>query len=211
MKPTFSHYLVSVLIVLLSGCSWFSFNDTEDASEDIAMEESNTQAVSDADVSMSELPSGITSGWECLAGKNTAWKCRPGEQDNGENFNETLESVSTKERPRITKVIHKQIKQASIPRNIFSEVPTNYLTLQLLAAQKTQTINNLLKQHPFLQSGILLEYTAKQKNWHVLVYGLYENQQQAKLALSTPPLNQLRNIKPWPRSIESLNSVLNKH
>lgn len=210
MKLTFNLYLAILFIMSIAGCSWFSFDDSEDSQDDITMETSDTQAVSDADVSMAEFPTGIASGWECMAGKNTAWKCKPGEQFNGENYSESLESVSTKERPRITKAIQKQIQQANTPRNIFSDVPTNYLTLQLLAAQKTQTINNFLKQHPFLQNGILLEYTAKQKNWHVLVYGLYENQQQAKLALTTPPLNQLRNIKPWPRTIESLNAVLNQ-
>ena len=84
----------------------------------------------------------------------------------------------------------------------------NYYVLQLMGAHDESVLNKLMARYPSIRSDIARFNTVNQnKKWHVLVYGLYENREQAVAATVALP-SGLRVLKPWPRRLDSIQKDL---
>ncbi len=85
--------------------------------------------------------------------------------------------------------------------------PKKYV-LQLIGAYEQETIDVYLKS--FKQNdNKIISFTAtnKGKQWHVLIYGLYQNRDQAVAAIEALP-TKAKLMAPWPRSVQSIKDLL---
>ena len=85
--------------------------------------------------------------------------------------------------------------------------PGHYV-LQLMGAHDGAAMNKFIEQHRQYQADFAKFKTVNQnKVWYVLVYGRYDNRDQAVAAAAKlPPV--LRDLKPWPRRIETIQKDL---
>lgn len=84
----------------------------------------------------------------------------------------------------------------------------NFYVLQLIGANEPETIDFYLKSFDKDDDKIIaFNTTNKGKPWHVLVYGLFENRQQAVMAIDKLPQNA-RKMDPWPRTVDSIQKLL---
>jgi DamX protein len=84
----------------------------------------------------------------------------------------------------------------------------NAYTLQILGVHERLTLKQFLDKHQ-LNNVAMFKTSYRQKDWYVLVYGIYPNWTQANQALKTLP-PELQQYKPWARSIASVQKILNK-
>lgn len=89
---------------------------------------------------------------------------------------------------------------------LLQQPPNNYV-LQLIGGHEVQTVDAYLRNIPDLAGeAIRFTTTNNDKPWHVVVYGLYDNRQQAVAAIETlPELAQA--ISPWPRPVKSIKEL----
>jgi DamX protein len=85
--------------------------------------------------------------------------------------------------------------------------PKKYV-LQLIGAYEQETIDVYLRAFKDTEHKII-SFTAsnKGKEWHVLVYGLYENRDQAVAAIEELP-TKAKLMAPWPRTVQSIKDLL---
>jgi DamX protein len=85
--------------------------------------------------------------------------------------------------------------------------PKKYV-LQLIGAYEQETIDVYLKAFKDSETKII-SFTAsnKGKEWHVLIYGLYQSRDQAVAAIETLP-TRAKLMAPWPRSVQSIKDLL---
>ena len=78
----------------------------------------------------------------------------------------------------------------------------------MIGAYEQETIDVYLKAFKSNQDKII-PFTAsnKGKEWYVLVYGLYENRDQAVAAIDTLP-TKAKLMAPWPRTVQSIKDLL---
>ncbi len=102
------------------------------------------------------------------------------------------------------------VKSDSPTRNIdwlIKQDPGKYV-LQLIGAYEEDTIKLYLKSFDSNDEQIIAFTTSnKGKNWHVLVYGLYDNRDKAVAAIETLP-NRAKLMAPWPRTVGSIKDLL---
>ncbi len=91
---------------------------------------------------------------------------------------------------------------------LIKQDPKKYV-LQLIGAYEKETIDLYLKSFKNNDNKIV-SFTASNKGreWHVLVYGLYENRDQAVSAIEELP-TKAKLMAPWPRTVESIKDLLN--
>ena len=80
--------------------------------------------------------------------------------------------------------------------------------LQLIGAYEQETIDVYLKSFVDNKNKII-PFTASNrgKEWHVLVYGLYDNRDAAVAAIETLP-TKAKLMAPWPRTVQSIKDLL---
>ncbi len=85
--------------------------------------------------------------------------------------------------------------------------PKKYV-LQLIGAYEQETIDVYLRSFKDNKDKII-SFTAsnKGKEWHVLVYGLYANRDQAVAAIETLP-TKAKLMAPWPRTVQSIKDLV---
>lgn len=90
---------------------------------------------------------------------------------------------------------------------LLQQPPNNYV-LQLIGAHEVQTVDAYLRSIPTLAGeAIRFTTTNNDKPWHVVVYGLYDNRQQAVAAIEAlPELAQA--TSPWPRPVKSIKELV---
>ena len=89
---------------------------------------------------------------------------------------------------------------------LLQQDPNKYV-LQLIGAHEKQTIDAYLQSFADSRASIIgFSTTNDNKPWHVLVYGLYDNRQQAVTDIENLPA-QAQKLNPWPRPIRSLREL----
>ena len=84
----------------------------------------------------------------------------------------------------------------------------NKYVLQLIGAYEKETINLYLKSFKNGDDKIIpFEASNKGKEWHVLVYGLYDNRDDAVAAIEKLP-TKAKLMAPWPRTVGSIKDLL---
>lgn len=84
----------------------------------------------------------------------------------------------------------------------------NAYTLQVLGAHDQETLKKFLAQHP-LANVAMFKTTYRNKNWYVLVHGLYPNRSEALAALENLPASLRQNTQPWARTLTSIQKLIN--
>jgi DamX protein len=85
--------------------------------------------------------------------------------------------------------------------------PKKYV-LQLIGAYEQETIDVYLKSFKGNNNKIIsFNASNNGKQWHVLIYGLYQNRDQAVAAIETLP-TKAKLMAPWPRSVQSIKDLL---
>jgi type II secretory pathway predicted ATPase ExeA len=103
-----------------------------------------------------------------------------------------------------------EVKSESVVKDInwLKKQDSKKYVLQLIGAYEQETIDVYLKAFKDKEHKIIA-FTAsnKGKEWHVLVYGLYENRDQAVAAIDTLP-TKAKLMAPWPRTVQSIKDLL---
>ncbi len=90
---------------------------------------------------------------------------------------------------------------------LIKQDPDKYV-LQLIGAYEKDTIKLYLKSFDSDEDQIIAFTTSnKGKDWHVLVYGIYDNRDKAVAAIETLP-NRAKLMAPWPRTVGSIKDLL---
>ena len=80
--------------------------------------------------------------------------------------------------------------------------------LQLIGAYEEETINLYLKSFKNGDDKIIpFNASNKGKEWHVLVYGLYDSREDAVTAIEKLP-TKAKLMAPWPRTVGSIKDLL---
>jgi len=91
--------------------------------------------------------------------------------------------------------------------NWLKQQPANYWTLQLLGAREPKTLLKFSRRHKLGTNAAWYKTWLKAKPYYVLVYGSYTNRDAARNSIAglSP---QLRALKPWPKSLKSIQQAL---
>jgi DamX protein len=89
---------------------------------------------------------------------------------------------------------------------LLSQNPNNY-TLQILGTHELINLQNFTKQYSHITELAMFKTTYRNKDWYVLVYGIYSSRSEAQTALKQMP-EELKNTKPWIRSIASVQELI---
>lgn len=87
--------------------------------------------------------------------------------------------------------------------------PSNGYTLQVLGARSGESVEKFMASKASRDKLYYFTTTFKNKPWHVVVYGQYANRNAAKRAIESLPA-ELKNLKPWPRSIAGVQQDIGK-
>ncbi len=139
--------------------------------------------------------------------------------NNTKNIETLIESIPEPEPEIISEVIAKpepvaekkpELKSEPVVKDInwLKKQDSKKYVLQLIGAYEQETIDVYLKAFKSNQDKII-PFTAsnKGKEWYVLVYGLYENRDQAVAAIDTLP-TKAKLMAPWPRTVQSIKDLL---
>jgi len=91
---------------------------------------------------------------------------------------------------------------------LLSQRPTLY-TLQLLGSEQEQAIIDYIRNNQIKANAAYFQTTNKGKIWFALLYGIYPSYEAARSAKNQLPPS-LNRYTPWPRSIASVHSDINR-
>lgn len=84
----------------------------------------------------------------------------------------------------------------------------NAYTIQVLGAHDQETLKKFLAQHP-LADVAMFKTRYHDKNWYVLVHGIYSNRSAALVALEKLPVSLRQSTQPWTRTLASIQKLIN--
>jgi len=84
--------------------------------------------------------------------------------------------------------------------------PTAY-TLQVIGAYDVETLRKFLVKYS-LTNIAFFKTTHRNKDWYVLLYGIYPNRREALLALEQLPATLRQSTQPWARSFASVQKLI---
>ncbi len=84
---------------------------------------------------------------------------------------------------------------------------SNAYTLQILGVHDRLTLKKFVAKH-HLNDLATFKTTYRNKNWYVLIYGIYPTRAMAEAALAELPASLRENTQPWTRSLDSIQKVI---
>jgi len=122
------------------------------------------------------------------------------------------EEVSDSEKPaplpRSDFTLPTQIGQTEIKgKDWLRRQNSNAYTLQVLGVHDRLTLKKFIAQNN-LNEVAMFKTTYRNKNWYVLVYGIYSTRAQAEAALAQLPASLRKNTQPWARSLGSIQKII---
>ena len=125
----------------------------------------------------------------------------------GQQQSESAPAIMPAESTKVADKENEPVGTNSRDINWLLQQPPNNYVLQLIGAHEVQTVDAYLRSIPGLADATIRFTTMNNdKPWHVLVYGLYDNRQQALAAIDTlPELAQA--TSPWPRPVKSIKEL----
>jgi DamX protein len=91
---------------------------------------------------------------------------------------------------------------------LLSQHPDTY-TIQVLGAHDPSTLKTFLRHHS-LKNIALFKTEYRQRDWYVLLYGVYPDQSQAMLALQSLDMDLRQATRPWPRSMANIQAQIKR-
>ncbi|MCJ8298618.1 MAG: AAA family ATPase [Pseudomonadales bacterium] len=98
---------------------------------------------------------------------------------------------------------------ALLNEDLISSWPASGYTLQLLGARSEASVVNFLQKMPGSEQMYYYQTKLKNRPWNVIIYGQFSTRSAAKSAIVKLPA-QLRKLKPWIKSISSVQSAIKK-
>jgi len=86
---------------------------------------------------------------------------------------------------------------------------SRHYTLQIVAGENLKTIEEFIEEHKLYSNIAFYRSVRSNKPWYGLIYGVYSHKQAAISAINQLPAN-LQRLKPWVRSMNSVQSDINK-
>ena len=117
-----------------------------------------------------------------------------------------VKSIITPPKPDV-KVVEKMVKKTPLMLHhewLRSQPPKNY-TLQLMGVSEEQSIKQYIASKEDVKGLRYFRHKRNNGAWYTVIYGMYAEKGLAEKAAKSLP-KQLKNIKPWVRSIESVNA-----
>ncbi|WP_069472543.1 AAA family ATPase [Candidatus Marithrix sp. Canyon 246] len=108
-----------------------------------------------------------------------------------------------KETEKPKEIPEKRVKEADW---LSVQNPNNY-TLQILGTHELRNLQKFTKRYSDITEFAMFKTTYRNKDWYVLVYGIYSSRTEAQAALQNMPA-ELRNTKPWIRGIASVQGLI---
>ena len=91
---------------------------------------------------------------------------------------------------------------------LWSQNPQGY-TLQLLGGRNDKSIQTFISKNKLRGKAVIFHTRHNQRNWYALVYGTYNNRQEALQAIKQLP-KALQKTSPWARSFASIHKDLDQ-
>ncbi len=114
------------------------------------------------------------------------------------------------------KPIEKQTPQPTVSINTIPRKESwvlnqnsKHYTLQIVAGENLNTIEEFIVEHKLYNNIAFYRSIRKNKPWYGLIYGVYPHKQAAVSAINKLP-TKLQRLKPWVRSINSVQHDINK-
>ncbi|MCJ8338835.1 MAG: AAA family ATPase [Pseudomonadales bacterium] len=98
---------------------------------------------------------------------------------------------------------------ALLNEDLISSWPASGYTLQLLGARSEASVVNFLQKMPGSEQMYYYQTKLKNRPWNVIIYGQFSTRSAAKSAIVKLPA-KLRKLKPWIKSISSVQSAIKK-
>lgn len=140
----------------------------------------------------------------------TGMEANTKKETNASSGQQQTESAPATKPAESTKVADKEnepVGTNSRDINWLLQQPPNNYVLQLIGAHEVQTVDAYLRSIPGLADATIRFTTMNNdKPWYVLVYGLYDNRQQALAAIDTLP-ELAKATSPWPRPVKSIKEL----
>ncbi len=100
-------------------------------------------------------------------------------------------------------ILDQQVKEADW---LSVQNPNDY-TLQILGTHELSNLQKFTKRYSDITEFAMFKTIYRNKDWYVLVYGIYSTRTEAQAALKEMPA-ELQNTKPWIRSIASVQELI---
>jgi len=101
------------------------------------------------------------------------------------------------------------VAKGSHDERFLMSLDKRFYTLQLIGASKQAGIENFIKEHKLQKRSKYYKTSFRGKDWYVLLYGQYPNQQAARHAIDLLP-KHLSKYKPVPRSFDSVQKSISE-
>jgi DamX protein len=86
---------------------------------------------------------------------------------------------------------------------------SRHYTLQIVAGENLKTVEEFIVEHKLRNNIAFYHSVRKGKPWYGLIYGVYTHKQAASSAISQLSI-KLQRLKPWIRSMNSIQKDINK-
>lgn len=87
------------------------------------------------------------------------------------------------------------------------EAPSHYYTVQLLGSYRESDITKFLQRHDLKKESGFYQTSHHNRDWYVLVYGIYHSEEQAKAAIDGLP-SSVRKLNPWIKPIGAVKNSI---
>lgn len=85
--------------------------------------------------------------------------------------------------------------------------PSSYYTVQLMGSYRESDLTQFLRRHQLQKDAGFYQTSHHNRDWYVLVYGIYHSEAQAKEAIDRLPPS-VRKLNPWIKSIHAVKSSI---
>ena len=79
----------------------------------------------------------------------------------------------------------------------------NYFTIQLLSTSTKKSLIDYINRFKLQEHAVLYQRIRQNKDWHALLYGIYETRSKAKFIVNGMPA-EIRSNSPWVRKMSDL-------
>ncbi|MDH5394274.1 MAG: SPOR domain-containing protein [Gammaproteobacteria bacterium] len=110
----------------------------------------------------------------------------------------------------VDQVTQSFIDAGALPPAWLLKQPPERWSLQILGGHQPDTLLSFIRQHRLNKKVAYFRSRLANKDWHVILYGMYPSKAHAKAAIKTLPAF-LQQQKPWPKDMKSVQAAIRQH
>ena len=85
--------------------------------------------------------------------------------------------------------------------------PERSVSIQWASSMEPAVISRLQERYPVLRNATVALFSSKNKNWYLLLGGIYPNTEAALKTLRSNEYQTIKHLNPWPRSLSTLKQL----